>query len=209
LSESLLFFNKIHKTLAIDRVCIYNHLVNIFHNLSLEMIGLFSVNDNGPCLVALIDSNTLQMEGLFSPVPCADQPQCGLFSIYALINQFSSFNRRRFILALNTGSCYECTLNANGIEYTVSLYRTHRFGINWSHLLVLTTHTVSGFHTRFYSRAAEQSVIIREALSSIHSYNRLAASSLFTETPSVTRNYLDRADSMCDRLMELICGRHF
>ena len=98
---------------------------------------MFAAENLTPCYVALLNSHTMHTERLSLPY-CEEFLPCrGGFSIYTLVNCFCEMNRRRFILALNTGSGFECTVISGGIEYSVGLYGTDLFGAGWSHLLVL------------------------------------------------------------------------
>lgn len=100
---------------------------------------MLKIEGHDPCYVALIDSRTLQAESLLSLSSDQLWQQSEGFSIYALVSLFSAINRRKFILALNTHSCFECTVTRSNLRFTVGLYGTSIFGAAWSHLLVLSS----------------------------------------------------------------------
>ncbi len=158
-----------------------------------------------PSYVALIDSRTLQTEGLFLPMHGADLSEDDFSSVYALLNRFSTVNRRRFILALNTRSCFNCTVTGSSAEYSVELYSTNRFGAAWSHILILRTPRDTFCSNPHILESSASGHFIIEALSSIRSYNQLAANNPLAETPAVTRQQLDNAVTLCSSLINLIC----
>ena len=163
-----------------------------------------AANNHAPCYVALIDSRTLHTEGMFLPFNGASDPVFEFFSIHALINSFSSVNRRRFILALNTNSCFECTVSGSHCDYTVELYSTRRFSAEWSHMLILRRPCSTGSRKQIFPESSVTDIPIAEVLSAVQRYHCLAANSLLADAPPVIRQYLDEAVRLCGRLVNLI-----
>lgn len=166
-----------------------------------------AANYQALCYFALIDSRTLHTEGLINLMSEFVSTASDSFSIHALINRFSTVNRRRFILALNSRSSFTCTLTYGNVDYYVELYSTDSFGAAWSHILILRRYRDIQSYIQHTTATSQPSVSIIKTLSSIHNYNRLAANSLTDETPAAAKIYLDHAVTLFERLIRQIYGQ--
>jgi len=159
------------------------------------------------CTVALINSETLCSRFLRIPLSFALQHKIDQLNIYSIAGLFSDVDRQRFIGALKCHRNFETTLTHNGSNINVGLYPTRSFGTFWSHILTLSTGQEETL-SPIVSSGDPHCVAFLETFDSMHRYNRLAADSWNTESPSVIKEYLDKATTLGDRLTELISTAH-
>ncbi len=162
------------------------------------------------CSVALIDSYTLQ----FIPVPPLSLPDTnGEFNIYTIMNRLDTVNRRRFIIALNTGSSYECSLEHKQSRFTLGLYHISGFGVRWSHILMIFRDRTNDKVRPFTENQTDATVTpdrrsIRGIIEELLTCGHLAMLSFNQCDPDAMRKYIERTNLLGNHLRDILSEQY-